>query len=301
MLYMHDMERLIGRWNNLSVSGSEIFGEAEFNSKNDFAKQKEQEFNDGFLNGTSLGLKPIKWAMGSDYNLPAETLVLAECELKEISLCTIGANEDTVQLYDNSGNLMDEKTIKDIRLSLSASPQTSQQKPNNKMDFKTLLISTLGLKADAADAEITAALTNLKNENVTLSAAKTAWENAEKERAAQAIQVELTAAVTAGKITEEQKPTWETLLKADFKTAKSGLDAIKPAVAPAQNLAAQVDKASAGAGQGAAAVVELKTISDYYENDKQAELDKMKAEDKPAYIKLCAASGIAESEINWNH
>jgi len=169
------------------------------------------------------------------------------------------------------------------------------------MDYKTLLITTLGLAATATDAEITAALQNLKNDNANLAADNKLLKKEKEDAQAAAIDETIQLAIDGGKITAEQKPTFEALLKADFKNGKAALDAIKAATPEGTkptNLAAKVNNSNPEAGKKIE-TVELKTISDWQKKD-PAGLAKMKKEDKDGYIKLCADSGIDAEAIDWN-
>lgn len=289
MLYNHDMDKLIGRWEDLTVNNNIIEAAPHFNSKNAFGAEKEQEWDEGFLNGTSLGLKAIKWGNGSEYGFPDGTLVLLESELKEITVTPIGANANTVQLYAKDGKPLTEEQINEIKLSVA--PTTSHQN-KHKMDFKTLLITTLGLKADASDAEISAALTNLKNENVNLSARIKQSDDDAKAQKEAAIKAEVQLAIDSKRIKEEQRATFEKLLTADFENGKAALLAITPAV----NLSTLVaeGKANGGADPADKSKWDLMT---YMEKDFVG-LQAMKKTNQAAYIKLHTDAGIAPEDIS---
>ncbi len=303
MLFMHDMNKLIGKWVELTVEGDKVYAKPVFNSKNAFAKEKQQEYVDGFLNGVSLGLKPLQWENGSKYGLGDNVLVLAKSICKEISMATIGANENTVQLYGDDENIITEQQIKEIKLSVASKP--SQQQNTNTMDFKTLLLTTLKLAANSTDAEIATALQTMANSHVTLTAENKQLKDEKEANQANLINETVQLAITAGKITDAQKPVYESLLKADFKNGKAALDAIpgtkQPETTAAVNLNAVIDKTiktETHLNTGGAGDQPVKTLSWYFKNDVAA-LNKMKKDNKDEYIKLCAASGVPEEAIEW--
>lgn len=304
MLFGHNPEKLLGEWMNIEISGTEILMTPNFNSKNEFAAGKEQEFEDGFLKGATLGLRaPYKWETGDKYGFASDVMVLAESTLYEVSLYPLQSNANAVALASEKGQLYTPDEIKAIQLSAMNAELQNQ----TDMNFKNLLITTLGLAANATDADIETALKNLKGEHVALTAKKAEWETLEadkKELAASKIEIELNAAVAAGKITEDQKPVWKGQLESNFTGTKTLLDSLvakTPAAEPPAkqpvNLQAHINNQQPVINQQAN--VELKTVQDYLDKGMYAELEKMKKDDKPAYIKLCAASGIEEKTITW--
>ncbi len=100
----------------------------------------------------------------------------------------------------------------------------------NKMN-KDLLIALLGLKADATDAEITAALQSLKNENAQLQAKLIQAESSIKAERKAAIESEITAAIKAEKFTEAERPVFTALLENDLENGRAAIAKIQGKVA----------------------------------------------------------------------
>lgn len=286
MLDMHDQTKLLGKWTDLSVVGTDIKASPLFNSKNPNAAQREQEVNDGFLKGASVGLIPLKWAMSEDLGMPAGQLVLVESILTEASLCPIPANEDAIVLYNDSGQRLSDNYLAEIKLSFSNNKTTG-------MDFKPIIVAALNLSATASDAEVTAALQaaasklkSLEQENVQLKAAD-----------ASRVEAEITATVNqykeAGVISEELVPTFVGLCQKDFDGTKKALAALKPAVATPVNLMQQMHQQAAGGAKPNAANDRSQwKLSDWMDKDVSG-LEKLKATDKDTYVKLFADAGIA--------
>lgn len=296
MLYMHDMDKLIGKWENVELTGSDISMTPVFNMKNEFAKEKSEEVEDEFLNGASMGLLPLKFESGEAHGFTSDVMVLVESELKEVSLCAIPSNQDALCLYDNDGKAYTGEKLKEVQLSI----QSSQQPKQNTMDFKTLLLTTLKLAANSTDAEIATAFQNMANENVNLTADNKKFKDNEAKQLTDNIEDTLKLAIDGKKITEAQKPVYEALLKVDFKNGKAALDAIKPADSPV-NLAVHVASAQVAAPvAGEFNLADRKTwkLTDYLKND-YAALMEIKQNKKEEYIALCIKSGIAKENISF--
>lgn len=143
----------------------------------------------------------------------------------------------------------------------------------NKMD-KDKLKSLLGLSADATDEQIEAAIKANKEKAETVTAAL-AQAEAQKETNIQAM---VDAAITAKKITADQKDIYVGLAKADFEGTQKALNAMP-----------EIEKVSGKIG-GFGAHVETQprkdwTLDDYLEKDPEA-YEKLKAENPEAAAQL---------------
>ncbi len=119
--------------------------------------------------------------------------------------------------------------------------------PKNPEMDKKLLTASLGLSETASDAEILAALQNLKNKNMELETTnatlKASAEVAQKAR----ITALIDDAVKAGKITADVKPSFEILAQSNFEACKVAIDAINPAPMQVPSIAAMVAQAHGSA------------------------------------------------------
>ena len=252
----------------------------------------------GYIGAASIGFEIIELSEDPAVMLPGQTLpTVTKCKVVEVSVVDIPADDNALALY-NSNNERVELTRDGIKKLFSALPtkQLQNTKPNN-MD-RNLLIATLGLKPDATDADILSAVQTLKNQSA-IDEKTIADLKADKEKILEeSINTELNAAVAAGKITEADKPTWKTLFNGNFEGTKAALGAIKGnAAKPVERkLTAEIKTEGGAAANGD----EPKTLTDYLRLGRMDELNKLKREDKPAYIKIAAASGISEENIDWN-
>lgn len=231
MLHVHDSNKLLGKVEDLQLAGLVMTGEPLFNSKNAFAAEKEQEFNDGFLNASSLGLMmPFEFKQGRDmdasFGYNDDDIVLAACVLAEVTLCPIPQNENALVLYHTGGLQLSADEVKQITLSVT---QTTQTTKTNNMDKKILCLM-LGIADTSADADITLAIQNMKNENTNLTAQNKALKLAQDKIQVDNIETMVQLAIDQKKITADLKDNYINLAKADFEGIKTILGKMTPVV-----------------------------------------------------------------------
>ncbi|MDO5769448.1 MAG: HK97 family phage prohead protease [Psychrobacter sp.] len=96
ILWQHNRGEVIGVWTKLYEDEHGLYGEGRL-LVNDVARAKEAHalMKHGAIDGLSIGYRVKKWS----YNEDDEVLELLEIDLKEVSVVTFPANEDS--LIDN--------------------------------------------------------------------------------------------------------------------------------------------------------------------------------------------------------
>ncbi len=90
MFYNHEREKgIIGRWENVHIADNKLYGTPIFDEAHELGKHVSRQVKDGFLKGASIGVEILR----------RDGEVVLECILKEVSICDIPANKNTVQLY----------------------------------------------------------------------------------------------------------------------------------------------------------------------------------------------------------
>ena len=281
LLIQHDQwsaERLpIGKVLNLRLDGTKLLGDLEFDEKDEFAMKVKSKFEGGYLSAVSMGHKPFETSEDPSMLLKGQRRnTVIKTELLELSVVKVPGNSGAVRLA--AGADLDE-TIPTIKL--NASKPGDQLKPSST-PMKDIALK-LGLAADATEAQILAAIDKL---NLTLSA-----------QADQRAEDLVSQALDAGKITEDDKPTYLSLAKGDYDNTKKVLSAMKSAkteggeggeggkVLQLQDVMKQKLSSSAhvGANESDAARFERLMTED------TAELERLEAEDKETYERLAAA------------
>lgn len=99
MFYNHDESKgVVGKWVNVRKENGKLYGTPVFDVRSDTGRLLEQQVQNGFLRGASIGIDNVEY----DYNPTASgPLTIAGCELIEVSVCDIPSNRNTLQLYYN--------------------------------------------------------------------------------------------------------------------------------------------------------------------------------------------------------
>lgn len=94
MLLQHDSKNIIGKWENTRIEGNKLLSDAVFDMDSELGADVARKVEQGFLKATSLGITYNK------EDLDAEN-VLSKCVLHEISIVSIGSNENALKLYND--------------------------------------------------------------------------------------------------------------------------------------------------------------------------------------------------------
>jgi len=112
LLWMHrrawnGKDMPIGRMENLRVEDGKLIGTPVFDQADDFAKQIESKWENGFLRMASAGLEPQETSPDPALVLPGQTReTVTRCKLVEVSIVDIGSNDDALQLCGADAKLL---------------------------------------------------------------------------------------------------------------------------------------------------------------------------------------------------
>lgn len=105
VLFMHkrpngeSAKPIIGRCVGLSVEGTELIAEIEFDEADEFAKEIAGKVERGFIRMASMYADVIAASDEAELLLPGQTLeTVTKCKLVEISIVDIGGNDDALKL-----------------------------------------------------------------------------------------------------------------------------------------------------------------------------------------------------------
>lgn len=193
----------IGRVENLRVEDGKLIGTPVFDQNDDFAKQIESKWENGFLRMASAGLEPIETTPDPGLVLPGQTReTVTRCKLVEVSIVDIGGNDEALQLYGQEGKLLKLAAGEDcpglplLRERKEAAPDTGEEtgegeETNNPQINLTKMtkeqLALLGLPETATEEQATAALALMKGradnaETIELAAVTQAVDQAVAER-----------------------------------------------------------------------------------------------------------------------
>lgn len=150
MLYMHDREKgVIGRWENIVKEGDKLLAEAFFDDATELGAKVKHQVEGGFLRSASIGIE----------NCKCETIngvqTIVECDLIEISIVDVPANENAVRLFNKGWKPV--KTLSELQ-------KNDPKKSTAEDTLRTRIIDVLGLSETVTDKDIIEHIKELLNE-----------------------------------------------------------------------------------------------------------------------------------------
>lgn len=280
MLYQHDTERIIGKWDNLRVEDGRLLAEPVFDLEDEEAKKVADKVERGFLRGCSIGV--IVRQMDEDEQ--DGTLTASASELLEASIVSIPADAGAVRLFDEERHLLSAEAIPTY---LSATINHNNQMSNPKQTSETENLAKLqtDLETKATEvATLAAQIADLKAEQE--SKDKTIAELTAK--IAEMVEHEhknyLDKAVKEGRISKEERDNFAILMNDHDDIVKSIIDG-RPAKAQ-MSLAETIKNLGAADGEKA-----NWTLLDWMRND-NAGLQKLRTENPMLFAKLKEDAGL---------
>ena len=144
MLYQHDVNRVIGRWEQIEVKDGRLTAVPVFEQEDDFARSIGKKVENGFIKGASIGMHV------QEVDKTGAMPIATRTELFEASVCAIPSNGNALRVLDAGGNLMTEQQIA-LTLSL----------PHAGTNLAQQLAVVLGLRG-ATDQQLIDAVKQMK-------------------------------------------------------------------------------------------------------------------------------------------
>lgn len=215
MLYSHDNEKVIGRWENIAIEDGKLTADAVFDTEDEESKKIAGKVERGFLKGCSIGI--CIYDMYEDEN---GILTASKSELMEASICAIPSDANATVLYDKNRKRLSADDVKQMCLSYKSI------NTNNMKDEKNLELEATIAEKDAKIAELQARVSELEAQVA---------ESKKNE-----VESFLEAKIAEGKMTKEEKEGFAKLAVNDFETVKSLIESRKVNQQPTVSLAAQI-------------------------------------------------------------
>ncbi len=221
MLDSHDECEVIGRWLNLTVAGSKLQAESEFDVDDPDALKISGKVDRAFLKGASMGII-INDAEMRNMPVLGYQIVVTDWELLEASIVGVPSNKAALRLYAKDGKTV--LAADEIKLSLDSI--INQKQIMEKITLSGEAAKVLGLGKEPEITDLNAAIMEM---SASLTAANNAKIKAEKELSDHQVKqatdlVEL--AVKEGRITADKKDSYVKLATTDFKQAKDIIDSL---------------------------------------------------------------------------
>jgi HK97 family phage prohead protease len=290
MLLNHDKNKIMGKWENIRIEGTQLLADAVFDEKDAEAIKMYEKVEQGMLNCVSIGFELVEVVYGAEGF--EDNPVVVKCTLKEASLTPVPANESALRVYDKDGQVLSSDQLLTI-LSKNQNPISMK-----KLSFfvAALQVAGVNLSNDASEDDVLKAVQKLSKEHAELSNDKTELETKNTEltgklktitdasKAAETKKIETLVddAITAKKLTADKREQFIKLATADFDTTKSILEGMKGHT----SLSSVIE--TGGKGEGASKFADWDYKRLHRENP--TELARIKAEEPERYKELYNAA-----------
>jgi hypothetical protein len=230
MLWMHsrawrgtkDEVLPIGHWENITVENGQILADPVFD-EDEFSQSIFKKVESGTIRMASAGLAQKIWSEAAEDIKPGQTrATLLKSILKEASICDIGANDNTLALYDENDNLIKlSGETKDKKY-----PPLLTLKSNLTMKKVIKLFSDLG--EDSSEDQIVAKVIELQSANKVLQDKADGYEQQRMASLKSEAEMLTEAAVKDGRIEAAAKEHFIKLFESNHDSTKASLAALKP-------------------------------------------------------------------------
>lgn len=225
MILNHDdWELPIGRWVNIRIEEDKIVAEADFDLGDERGREVARKVSDGYIRACSIGAWAVESSNAPEVLLPGQTLpTVTKWQVREASICTIGANHNALALYDAYGGKinMESKTDIETIIQLIDNPSKRTENTMNKE-----LLKLLSLSDNATEQEAVRAVEKLQLEKQELQDQLSKIEKAEAEaRLAEATEL-VDGAIQGGQLHASARESLLRLFELDFEGAKATLEAL---------------------------------------------------------------------------
>jgi HK97 family phage prohead protease len=216
MLYLHEQEQLIGRWENLRVDGSKLIADEVFDTEDPEAMKLSGKVDRGFLKGSSMGLHIQDAELK---NIPGLGLVPAvtKWELMEASLAPVPSGQTCLRLYNDKGELITSKEA--IKLSIDS---IIHKNNNNSMDKIMLTVEAATCLKVSKEIDPTALNSAIMALAASRDEAVTELKKFNETRAKELVE----GAIREGKLTADRRESFEKLAITDFNQAKDLIETL---------------------------------------------------------------------------
>lgn len=218
MLYAHDDEKVIGRWENTRIEDGKLTADAVFDIDDPEAAQVAGKVERGFLKGCSIGM------IVSEMREMDGEVVATVSELLEASICAVPADANAIALYDQNRRRLSADDVKKMLLKFDLNhnkmEKQNQQAEQLKIDELTQANQGLAAANESLTAELETAKATIADREGHIEKLEAQIAQMEQER----IESYLKAAAADGRIEQSEIEHFTKLAEADFDAVKAILD-----------------------------------------------------------------------------
>jgi HK97 family phage prohead protease len=210
MLFRHNRDDVIGRWENIRIEGNTLLADADFDINDPKAKEIAGKVERGYIKGCSISIYINKVADED------KGMLITSSELMEASIVAVPADSNAILLYDKEGkNIVNFDAIK--------------TEINNSLNKQIMEKKETELTAHVAD--LTA---KLAERDKRIGALETQVQTLEKAR----VETLIDKAIAAKKIGADEKQTYVDLAQKDFAAVEKIIEKMRGVERVASQLSA---------------------------------------------------------------
>lgn len=231
MFYSHEYGLLpIGYWENVREEDGKLIADAKFDEGDTFAMEIKRKVDAGIIRCSSIGFNIQEMDNDESLKLPGQSgPSVTKWELMECSICAIGSNKNALRLSVGGGDNQEPMKVGCLMT------LTMVQRDNHE-DINPLNSSSMTQEEKQQMEQLQSQVATLTQERNTLQQERdTARQELQTVRDAE-IETLLSAAVSDGRISEAEKPSWKEMLKLTPENAKTALAKLNPRTSLAQML-----------------------------------------------------------------
>lgn len=232
MLYMHDYQKVIGRWENFSLNESRLEADPVFDDGDELGANVKRKFENDFLRAASMGI------IIRDMQEIDGIWTVTKSELLEASIVSVPSDSGAVVLYNQDREILSAEQFNELKLSFK---HYSNQSNNMALELSQNTKDSLKLSGEITTKDVEIAVAE---KDRTISDLKTQLKAQTEAQYASF----LDAAEKDGKITAAEKKEFLTL------SVAGGFESVKTIVegrtdTTTVSLADQVRKSTLTAGR----------------------------------------------------
>lgn len=116
VLFNHNYDRIIGRALSVQVRGDKVVAQMEFDTENEFAREKMGQVDRNYLKATSIGFIVKEWT----FNEEDDVYEIKQWELVEFSIVTVPSNRESLIEARSAGAVAGiQQELKEIKEELA--------------------------------------------------------------------------------------------------------------------------------------------------------------------------------------
>lgn len=214
----------IGRWVNIRIEEGKILADADFDLEDRRGSEVARKVAGGYIRACSIGAWATESSNAPEVLLRGQTLpTVTKWQVREASICTIGANHNALALYDAYGGKinMESKTDIETVIQLIDNPNKRIETPMNKEMIKILTLSDT-----ATEEEVVQAVKKLREEKQELQDMLRKIEAQEHEARLRKATELVDTAIRTGQLHASARESVLKLFGLDFEGTKATLEAL---------------------------------------------------------------------------